>query len=71
MHCLAVVPQSLLREPFRDNLPEELREIVALCEREGRSTAEAAAILEATPKAVESRLYRVRQILRDRLKGWS
>ena len=32
--------------------------------------AEAAAILETTPKAVESRLYRARQLLRERLKSW-
>ena len=31
---------------------------------------EAAVILEATPKAVESRLYRARQALREKLKSW-
>ncbi len=51
-------------------LPEDLREAVVLCEWEERSVAEAAAILETTPKAVESRLYRARQILRERLKSW-
>jgi RNA polymerase sigma-70 factor (ECF subfamily) len=51
-------------------LPEDLREAIVLCEWEERSVAEAAAILEATPKAVESRLYRARQILRERLKSW-
>jgi len=51
-------------------LPEDLREAVVLCEWEELSVAEAAAILEATPKAVESRLYRARQILRERLKSW-
>ena len=51
-------------------LPEDLREAMVLCEWEERSVAEAAAILETTPKAVESRLYRARQILRERLKGW-
>jgi RNA polymerase sigma-70 factor (ECF subfamily) len=51
-------------------LPEDLREAIVLCEWEDRSVAEAAAILEATPKAVESRLYRARQILRERLKSW-
>ncbi len=53
-----------------DQLPEEMREVMVLCEWEERSVAEAAAILETTPKAVESRLYRARQILRERLKGW-
>jgi RNA polymerase sigma-70 factor (ECF subfamily) len=51
-------------------LPEDLREAIVLCEWEERSVAEAAAILEATPKAVESRLYRARQMLRERLKNW-
>jgi RNA polymerase sigma-70 factor (ECF subfamily) len=51
-------------------LPEDLREAIVLCEWEDRSTAEAATILETTPKAVESRLYRARQILRERLKLW-
>jgi len=51
-------------------LPEDLREATVLCEWEELSVAEAAEILEATPKAVESRLYRARQILRERLKSW-
>jgi RNA polymerase sigma-70 factor (ECF subfamily) len=52
------------------NLPEDLREAIVLCEWEERSVVEAATILEATPKAVESRLYRARGILRERLKSW-
>lgn len=52
------------------NLPEDLREAIVLCEWEELSVAEAAEILEATPKAVESRLYRARQILGERLKSW-
>ena len=51
-------------------LPEDLREAVVLCEWEERSVAEASAILDVTPKAVESRLYRARQILREWLKSW-
>jgi RNA polymerase sigma-70 factor, ECF subfamily len=51
-------------------LPEDLRAAMVLCEWEERSVGEAAAILETTPKAVESRLYRARQILRERLKSW-
>jgi RNA polymerase sigma-70 factor (ECF subfamily) len=51
-------------------LPEDLREAIVLCEWEEHSVAEAAAILGATPKAVESRLYRARQILRNELKSW-
>lgn len=51
-------------------LPEDLREAIVLCEWEEKSVAEAAAILDATPKAVESRLYRARQQLREQLKAW-
>jgi len=51
-------------------LPEDLREAIVLCEWEERTVAEAAAILETTPKAVESRLYHARQMLRERLKSW-
>ena len=51
-------------------LPEDMREAIVLCEWEEHSMAEAAIILETTPKAVESRLYRARQILRAQLKGW-
>jgi RNA polymerase sigma-70 factor (ECF subfamily) len=51
-------------------LPEDLREAIVLCEWEECSVAEAASILETTPKAVESRLYRARQLLRERLKQW-
>ena len=51
-------------------LPEDLRAAIVLCEWEECSVAEAAAILDATPKAVESRLYRARQALRERLKQW-
>lgn len=51
-------------------LPEDLREAIVLCEWEEHSVAAAATILKATPKAVESRLYRARQILRERLKSW-
>lgn len=53
-----------------DRLPPELREAIVLCEWEERSIAEAAKILQATPKAVESRLYRARQALREKLQAW-
>ncbi len=51
-------------------LPEDLREAIVLCEWQELSVAAAAAILESTPKAVESRLYRARQILREKLRSW-
>jgi RNA polymerase sigma-70 factor (ECF subfamily) len=53
-----------------EKLPDDLREAIALCEWEELSVADAAAMLETTPKAVESRLYRARQILREKLKSW-
>lgn len=51
-------------------LPEDMREVLVLCEWEDLSVAEAAAILDISPKAAESRLYRARQLLRERLKKW-
>jgi RNA polymerase sigma-70 factor (ECF subfamily) len=48
-------------------LPAELRETVILFEYEDKSHAEIAAIVRATPKAVETRLYRARQQLRKAL----
>ncbi len=52
------------------NLPEDLREAIVLREWEEKSVAEAATILETTPKVLESRLYRARRILKERLKSW-
>jgi len=51
-------------------LPVDLREPIVLCQWEGLSINEAAAILNTTPKAVESRCYRARQILRRKLRQW-
>ena len=51
-------------------LAEDLREAIVLCEWEEHTVAEAATILETTPKAIESRLYRARKQLRERLEGW-
>jgi RNA polymerase sigma-70 factor (ECF subfamily) len=48
-------------------LPAELREAVLLFEYEDKSHAEIAVIVRATPKAVETRLYRARQQLRKTL----
>jgi RNA polymerase sigma-70 factor (ECF subfamily) len=52
------------------NLPDDMREAIVLCEWEKMAVAEAAAILQSTPKAVESRLYRARNLLRERLRKW-
>lgn len=53
-----------------DGLPLPLREVVVLCEWEGLSVPEAAAVLETTAKAVETKLYRARRQLRDALTDW-
>jgi RNA polymerase sigma-70 factor (ECF subfamily) len=52
------------------SLPADMREVIILCEWQDLSSAEAAAILETTPKAIDNRLYRARNLLRDRLKPW-
>jgi len=67
--ALAVERAAAVRTAVR-RLPEDLREAIILCEWQECSVAEAAIILKATPKAVESRLYRARGILRERLKFW-
>jgi RNA polymerase sigma-70 factor (ECF subfamily) len=53
-----------------ERLPADMREVIILCEWEDLSAAEAAAILGTTPKAIDNRLYRARNLLRDRLKKW-
>jgi RNA polymerase sigma-70 factor, ECF subfamily len=49
-------------------LPEDLRLPLLLAEYEERSQAEIAAILDCTVKAVETRIYRARKQLRERLE---
>lgn len=51
------------------DLPDDLREAIILCEWEDFGMAEAAEVLGTTAKAVESRLYRARQILRRTLRA--
>ncbi|MCP5523826.1 MAG: RNA polymerase sigma factor [Verrucomicrobiales bacterium] len=53
-----------------DGLPLPLREVVVLCEWEGLSVPEAAGVLDTTPKAIETKLYRARRQLRDILNPW-
>jgi RNA polymerase sigma-70 factor (ECF subfamily) len=49
-------------------LPARLRDVLVLCGIEGMAQAEAAALLAITPKAVETRLRRAREKLRDGLR---
>lgn len=51
-------------------LPEDLRTALILFEYEDLSHAEIAAVLNCTPKAVETRLYRARTQLRSALKKY-
>src|SRR5215467_9861641 len=48
-------------------LPEQYREVVALCDLEELNYADAAAILECSPGTVASRLHRARAILKTKL----
>lgn len=51
-------------------LPDKLREPLLLSEYQDLSHAEIAAIIHATPKAVETRLARARALLRQSLARW-
>ena len=51
-------------------LPADLREALILSEYEDLSHAEIGTVVGATPKAVETRLYRARELLRKQLKKW-
>lgn len=53
-----------------ENLPMDMREAIILCEWQDLPVAEAAFIMNATPKAVESKLYRARNMLRENLAKW-
>jgi RNA polymerase sigma-70 factor, ECF subfamily len=48
-------------------LPEPYREVVALCDLEEMSYADAAALLECSPGTVASRLHRARAMLKTKL----
>ena len=51
-------------------LPEEQRTAFVLAEYHGQSMREIAAVMESSEKAVENRLYRARQFLREKLRAW-
>lgn len=61
--------RAAVRAALRD-LPEDLRAVVVFFEYENLSHAEIAERVGATPKAVETRLYRAREKLRAALAGW-
>ncbi|MEI6562525.1 MAG: sigma-70 family RNA polymerase sigma factor [Verrucomicrobiota bacterium] len=52
-------------------LPHDLKTVTLLFEYQEQSHSEIAAVLGCTTKAVETRLYRARQILRERLARWA
>lgn len=51
------------------SLPVDLREAITLFVDEGLGYSEIAQVVGCTPKAVETRIYRARQILKTRLAG--
>ena len=51
-------------------LPEEQRTAILLAEYHDMSYAEIAGVMRCSEKSVESRLYRAKQFLRDRLRHW-
>lgn len=53
-----------------ERLPIRLREALVLVSIEERSQAEAAELLGVSEKAIETRIYRARQKLRDRLENF-
>lgn len=61
---LALVQREIAR------LPQRLKEPFALVTFDGRSQAEAAAILGITEKAVETRIYRARTHLRQKFENF-
>ncbi len=58
---------TAVRDAVQD-LPDDLREAVVLFEYEDMSHEEIAAVTGCSRKAVETRLYRARAILREKLK---
>jgi RNA polymerase sigma-70 factor (ECF subfamily) len=51
-------------------LPLDLRQSLTLFVHEEMSYAEIAELTRCSPKAVETRIYRARQILKEQLKDW-
>ena len=67
----AIAEQSDLAHYVKEsiqNLPHDLKTVVLLFEYEDLSYEEISTILACSPKAVETRLYRARKILREKLE---
>jgi RNA polymerase sigma-70 factor (ECF subfamily) len=60
---------SAVREHIQ-KLPHDLKTVLLLFEYQDQGYEEIAASLGCSPKAVETRLYRARQLLRDSLSRW-
>ena len=60
---------SAVREAIQ-TLPHDLKTVVLLFEYQDQGYDEIAATLRCSPKAVETRLYRARKILREALSRW-
>jgi RNA polymerase sigma-70 factor (ECF subfamily) len=58
---------SLIRAAI-DNLPHDLKTVILLFEYESLSYAEISSVLGCSVKAAEMKLYRARQLLRERLE---
>jgi RNA polymerase sigma-70 factor (ECF subfamily) len=70
LDVLAELSHAELLEYLRKavlTLPEQYREVVALCDLEEMSYGDAAAILECSPGTVASRLHRARAMLKTKL----
>ena len=68
--CSSAAPTSIAVRAAIAELPEDLRLAVVLFEYQDLSHIEIAEIVGTTPKAVETRLYRARAVLRERLGRW-
>ena len=69
--CTAASRQELgLLRAEIEKLPIRLREALVLVAIDGRSQAESAALLGVSEKAIETRVYRARKRLRERLENF-
>jgi RNA polymerase sigma-70 factor (ECF subfamily) len=64
-HDLASAVRAHIQE-----LPHDLRTVILLFEYQDLGYEEIAGVLHCSPKAVETRLYRARKILRETLSRW-